>query len=90
MQEAKNTYHDIICGKDFSWLYKACREADQIYCDKVPLMLVKKTLATAIQQNCKPLKVSCVRTLKAETSNESSKISGFEGLWRSQSSLYSH
>ena len=73
MQEAKDTYHDVICGKDFSWLYRACTEADQIYCDKGPLMMVK-ILATAIQQNCKPLEFSCVRTLKAETSSESSKI----------------
>ena len=69
-QEAKDTYHDTMGRKDFSWLQKACREVEQTYCNKVPLMLVK-ILATAVHQNCKPLKVSCVRTLKANYDNVS-------------------
>ncbi|KAK0512583.1 hypothetical protein JMJ35_004600 [Cladonia borealis] len=73
MQEAEDTYHNVICGKGFSWLHRACTEADQVYCDKIPLLLVK-ILATAVQQNWKPLRVSCIRTLKAETSSKSSKI----------------
>ena len=80
MQEAKKTYHNVICGKDFSWLYKACKEADQIYSDKVPLMLVK-ILATAVHLNCKPLKVPCVRTLKANYDNVSlSKFTLFDNI----------
>ena len=75
MQEAKETYHDIICGRDLSWLYEECKEADE-----VPLMMVK-ILATAIHQNCKPLKVPCVRTLKANYHNDSlSKFSLFDNI----------
>ena len=29
MQQADDTYHNIICGKDFSWLQKAPREVEQ-------------------------------------------------------------
>ena len=80
MEEAKETYHDVICGKDFSWLYKACKEADQIYSDRIPLMLVK-ILATAVHLNCKPLKVPCVRTLKANYDNVSlSKFTLFDNI----------
>ena len=79
-QEATDTYHDVICGKDFSWLYRACKEADQVYCDKAPLMMVK-ILATAIHLNCKPLKVPCVRTLKANYDNVSlSKFTLFDKI----------
>ena len=43
-------------------------------------MLVK-ILATAIQQNCKPLKVSCIRTLKANYDNVSpSKFTLFDNI----------
>ena len=31
IQHGKDTYHDIICGKDFSWLYKVWKGADQAY-----------------------------------------------------------
>ncbi len=24
---ATKTYHNVICGKDFSWLYQACKDA---------------------------------------------------------------
>ena len=80
MQDAIDTYHDVICGKDFSWLYKASKLADPVYCDKVPFMLVK-ILATAIHKDCKPLKVSCVRTLKANYDNVSlSRFSLFDNI----------
>ena len=79
-QEATDTYHDVICGKDFSWLYRACKEADQFYSDKAPLMMVK-ILATAIHLNCKPLKVPCVRTLQANYDNVSlSKFTLFDNI----------
>ena len=67
-QEATKTYHHVVCGKDFSWLYQACKEADPTYSDMVPLMMVK-VLATAIHLNCKPLKVSCIGTLKSNYDN---------------------
>ena len=79
-QEAIDTYHDVMCGKDFRWLYIACTEGDQVYSDKVPLMMVK-ILATAIHLNCKPLKVPCVRTLKANYDNVSlSKFTLFDNI----------
>ena len=70
IQQVKDTYHRIICEKDFSRLQQACREVEQAYCDKVPLML-GKTLATAIQQECESLEVICIRTLKANYGNVS-------------------
>lgn len=53
--EAVNTYHRVLCDKDFEWLYRASKDADQSSNDMVPLMLMK-ILATAVQQNAKPLK----------------------------------
>lgn len=67
--EALNAYHKILCGKDFSWLYAACKDADHVFNDMIPLHMVK-VLATAIQQNTKPLKVRCVGTLKADFQKE--------------------
>lgn len=63
--EAVNAYHRILCGKTFSWLHAACKDADDISNAMVPLLMVK-VLATAIQQNSKPLKVACVGMLKAD------------------------
>lgn len=67
-QEAMKNYHRVVCGKDFSWLYQACKEADPAYSDMVPLMMVK-VLATAIHVNCRPLTVSCVGSLKSNYDN---------------------
>ena len=63
--EALNAYHKILCGKDFTWLYDACKDTDSMTNEMIPLHMVK-VLATAIQQNAKPLKVACVGTLKAD------------------------
>lgn len=63
--EALNAYHRILCGKDFAWLYAACRDTDDIFNEMIPLHMVK-VFATAIQQNAKSLKLACVGTLKAD------------------------
>ena len=31
-QKANDNYHDIKSSQDFNWLYRACREVDQMYC----------------------------------------------------------
>lgn len=53
--EAMKTYHRVLCGKDFNWLYEASENADLLSNDMIPLLLMK-VLATAVQQNAKPLK----------------------------------
>lgn len=53
--EAMKTYHRALCGKDFNWLYEASENADLLSNDMIPLLLMK-VLATAVQQNAKPLK----------------------------------
>lgn len=53
--EATNTYHRVLCGKDFGWLYEASKDANELTNDMVPLLLMK-ILATAVQQNARPLK----------------------------------
>lgn len=63
--EALSAYHRILCGKDLSWLYAACKDADVVTNKMIPLLMVK-VLATAIQHNAKPLKVACVGTLNAD------------------------
>lgn len=63
--EALNAYHRVLCGKDFGWLYAACKDAGIVTNEMIPLHMVK-VLATAIQQNAKPLKVACVGTLTAD------------------------
>ena len=60
--ESMNTHHRVLCGKDFTWLYEHCINADPITNEMIPLMMVK-ILAAAVQQNAKPLKVACVGTL---------------------------
>ena len=68
MEAAKDTFHDITCRKDLSWLHEAYKGTDHVYRDNAPIMMVK-IIATAIHLNCKPLKVPCVRTLKANYDN---------------------
>ena len=63
--QALNAYHKTLCGKNFRWLYAACNKATGITNEMIPLHMMK-VLATAIQQNSKPLKVACVGTLKAD------------------------
>lgn len=53
--EASNTYHRVLCGKNFTWLYEASKDADELSNDMKPLLLMK-ILATAVQLNAKPLK----------------------------------
>ena len=80
MQSAKDTFHDIICRKDLGWLHEAYKGTDHVYRDNVPIMMVK-ILATAIHLNCKPLKVPCVRTLKANYDNVClSKFTHFDNI----------
>lgn len=62
--EATKAYHKTLCSKEFDWLYKAYRHLDSVDNGMVPLLMVK-VLATAIQQNSKPLKVACVGALHA-------------------------
>lgn len=62
-EEATKTYHNVICGRDLSWLYEACKGADKTFSDMVPLMMVR-VLATAVHLDCKPLKVPCIESLK--------------------------
>ena len=61
--EAMNTYHGVLCGKDFRWLYKASKDAYELSNEMIPLLLMK-VLATAVQQNAKPLKGMFVWSLK--------------------------
>ena len=53
--EATNSYHRVLCGKDFTWLYEASKDVNELSNDMIPLFLMK-ILATAVQQNAKPLK----------------------------------
>ena len=53
--EAINTYHRVLCDKDFTWLYEASKDADPVSNDMISLVLMK-ILATAVQQNARPLK----------------------------------
>ena len=62
-QEAVDTYHNVICGRDFSWLYEACKGADKTFIDMIPLMMIK-ILGTAVHLECKPLEVPCIESLK--------------------------
>ena len=62
-QEALTTYHNAICGRDFGWLYDACKGVDKTFSDLVPLLMVK-ILGTAVHLDCKPLKVPCIESLK--------------------------
>lgn len=62
--EALKSYHRTLCRKDFGWLYKEYSGADPLSNDMVPLLMVK-VLATAIQQNARPLKVASVGTMHA-------------------------
>lgn len=59
--EAINTYHRVLCDKDFTWLYEASKDADPVSSDMIPLMLMK-ILATAVQQNARPLKGTPARS----------------------------
>ncbi len=45
--EAMNSYHRVLCKKDFKWLYEASKGADQESNDMIPLLLMK-VLATAV------------------------------------------
>ncbi|KAI9821266.1 MAG: hypothetical protein M1827_004002 [Pycnora praestabilis] len=63
--EALTTYHKVLCGKDFSWLYQSCQDANPTFNDMIPLLMVK-VLGTAVQHNTKPLKVACVGSLMAD------------------------
>lgn len=62
--EALKSYHRTLCRKDFEWLYKEYSDAEPLTNDMVPLLMVK-VLATAIQQNARPLKVASVGTMHA-------------------------
>jgi len=62
--EALKSYHTTLCRKDFGWLYKEYSDADPLSNDMVPLLMLK-VLATAIQQNARPLKVASVGTMHA-------------------------
>ena len=62
-QEALTTYHNAICGRDFGWLYEACKGVDKTFSDLVPLMMIK-VLGTAVHLDCNPLKVPCIESLK--------------------------
>ena len=62
-QEAIDTYHNVICGREFSWLYEACKGADKTFSDMIPLVMIK-ILGTAVHLDCEPLKVPCIESLK--------------------------
>lgn len=62
--DALKSYHKTLCRKDFRWLYREYSDADPLLNDMIPLLMVK-VLATAIQQNARPLKVACVGTMHA-------------------------
>ena len=59
--EAMKTYHRALCDKDFQWLFEACKDAEQVSSDMIPLLLLK-VLATAVQQNASPLKGESFRS----------------------------
>lgn len=42
-----NNYHRVLCGRDFKWLCEACKDANMLSNDMIPLLLMK-VLATAI------------------------------------------
>ena len=64
-KDAMNSYHRILCGKDFTWLDGPSKKATAEYSHALVPSLMLKVLATAIQQNTKPLRVTCVNTLDA-------------------------
>lgn len=66
--EAVNTYHKALCGRDLSWLYDKCKDADPISNSMIPLIMVK-ILAAAVQSNAKPLKIASVGTLQPNYGN---------------------
>lgn len=68
-QEALATYHPVLCGKDFTWLYEHCAKLDPNLNTLIPLLMVK-ILATAVHQNISPLKVAAVETLMANPNPE--------------------
>ena len=57
----KNAYHKVLCGKEFSEVYQSCPGADVESGNPLATM---KVLATAVQQEVKPLKVPCIAALK--------------------------
>lgn len=54
--EAINTYHRVLCDKEFEWLYRASKDVDQISNDMISLLLMKILAA-------KPLKGTSFQTL---------------------------
>ena len=64
-KDAMNNYHRILCGKDFTWMIEPSKKATVEYTHALVPSLMLKVLATAIQQNTKPLRVTCVNTLDA-------------------------
>jgi len=63
--EASNSHHRILCGKDFSWLYDACKNADPVFNEMIPIIMVK-VFAAAIQANASPLKIASVGTMQPD------------------------
>jgi len=72
--KALSNYHKTICDQDFSWLYDDCKDADFSFNDAIPLVMLK-LLATAVQQDLKPLSLPCVATLTANLNSD--KVSFF-------------
>ena len=64
-KDAMNNYHRILCGKGFTWLEGPSQKATAEYSHALVPSLMLKVLATAVQQNIKPLRVTCVNTLDA-------------------------
>lgn len=64
-KDAMNNYHRILCGKDFTWMEDPSKKATGEYSHALVPSLMLKILATAVQQNTKPLRVTCVNTLDA-------------------------
>ncbi|KAL8793033.1 MAG: hypothetical protein Q9195_004344 [Heterodermia aff. obscurata] len=64
-KDAMNNYHRILCGKDFTWMEDPSKKATGEFSHALVPSLMLKILATAVQQNTKPLRVTCVNTLDA-------------------------
>ena len=61
-EQALKNYHNVLCGKDFAWLSKACEDEHDTAKRMIPL-IVMKVLASSLQTNAKPLKLPCVAAL---------------------------
>ena len=69
-KDSMNNYHRILCGKDFTWMEDPSKKATAEFSHALVPSLMLKILATAVQQNTKPLRVTYVNTLEAGLGND--------------------